>query len=279
MIAISSIVSDTWAAETPRTFPFFALCMDTHDSRKRSLAEQAMLLKELGYDGAGHLWLDGVAERLKTLDAAGLKLFQVYVRLDIAENSPQPYDPRLKEILPLLKDRNAQLAVLVSGGKTSDESRDPRAVELLREIADAARPYDVTIALYPHAGDWLERIEDAWRVAEKTTRDNVGVMFNLCHWLRVDESRDYTTLLKRMKPRLLAVAINGADVRDDQPGWSRYIQTLDRGSFDQRAFLRVLQQVGYRGPVGLQCYGLQGDAREHLSRSIVAWRAFRIDLR
>jgi hypothetical protein len=26
------------------------------------------MLKELGYDGVGHIWLDGVAERLESLD-------------------------------------------------------------------------------------------------------------------------------------------------------------------------------------------------------------------
>ena len=30
--------------------------------------------------------------------------------------------------------------------------------------------------------------------------------------------------------------------------------------------------VGYAGPIGLQCYGLGGDARDHLARSMAAWR-------
>ncbi|MCX5758124.1 MAG: hypothetical protein NTU83_06390, partial [Candidatus Hydrogenedentes bacterium] len=64
--------------------PFFALCMDTHDGKHRNLQEQAQLLRELGYDGFGHLWLDDLKERLSTLDAAGLKLFQVYFRVNIA---------------------------------------------------------------------------------------------------------------------------------------------------------------------------------------------------
>lgn len=37
-------------------------------------------------------------------------------------------------------------------------------------------------------------------------------------------------------------------------------------------FLKVLRGLGYKGPVGLQCYGLPGDARDHLTRSIAAWR-------
>ncbi|HOW67631.1 MAG TPA: sugar phosphate isomerase/epimerase [Candidatus Paceibacterota bacterium] len=272
LAAVAGVAVDVSATEAPRSFPFFALCMDTHDSRKRSLSEQAALLKELGYDGAGHLWIDNLPERIQTLDSCGLRLFQVYVRMDIAENAAQPYDPRLKDTLPLLKGRHTQLALIISGGKPSDESRDPRVVQLLREIADLARPCGVSIALYPHVGDWLERVEDAWRIAQKTDLENVGLMFNLCHWLRAEESRDYATLLKRVRSRLVAVTINGADVRDDQPGWARYLQPLDRGTFDQRAFLRALHEIGYRGPVGLQCYGLEGDARDHLSRSITAWR-------
>jgi sugar phosphate isomerase/epimerase len=109
-------------------------------------------------------------------------------------------------------------------------------------------------------------------VADKVDRPNVGVMFNLCHWLRVDPSRDYRPLLKRALPRLWAVSINGADVRDEKPGWDRYIQPLDRGDFEVAGLLAELKSLGYRGPVGLQCYGIGGDVREHLERSMTAWR-------
>jgi sugar phosphate isomerase/epimerase len=103
-------------------------------------------------------------------------------------------------------------------------------------------------------------------------RPNVGVMFNLCHWLRVDTSRDYKPLLKLALPRLWAVSINGADEFDEKPGWDRYIQPLDKGNFDVAGFLRTLRGLGYTGPIGLQCYGIGGDAREHLARSIAVWR-------
>ena len=126
--------------------------------------------------------------------------------------------------------------------------------------------------LYPHVGNWIERIEDSVRVAEKVNRPNVGVMFNLCHWLRVDKQRDYKSLLKRAMPRLWAVSINGADVRDDKPGWDHYIQPLDKGSFEMAEFLLTLKELGYKGPVGLQCFGIGGDTREHLARSMAAWQ-------
>jgi sugar phosphate isomerase/epimerase len=97
-------------------------------------------------------------------------------------------------------------------------------------------------------------------------------MFNLCHWLRVDKSRDYRSLLKQAMPRLWAVSINGADNFDEKPGWSHYIQPLDKGSFDVGGLLKTLKELGYTGPIGLQCYGIGGDAREHLTTSMAAWR-------
>ena len=50
------------------------------------------------------------------------------------------------------------------------------------------------------------------------------------------------------------------------------IQTLDRGSFDVGRVLRTLEQLGYTGPVGLQCFAIPGDCRQNLAHSRAAWR-------
>lgn len=255
--------------------PFFAFCMDTHDSEKRTLAEQAALLKELGYDGAGHLWLAGLPERLKTLEAAGLKLFQVYLRVNIAPGK-RPYDPALKKALPLLEGRGVMLALLVNGGRPSDPAGDARAAALVGEIADLARKSGARVALYPHAGFWLERVEDAVRLARKVDRPNVGVMFNLCHWLKTDGGNDVRRVLSQAKDRLFAVGIHGADTAGEiRSGKGKWIQPLGSGSYDMYGLLRLLDGLGYGGPIGLQCYGLRGDARKHLAQSMAAWQALR----
>lgn len=265
------------AAET-NPYPFFPFCIDWHDAKKRTFPEQATMLKELGYAGVGHIWLDQVAERLQSLDAAGLKLFQITMVVEVGPDKA-PYDARFKDVLALVKGRQVQFALLLNGMKPSDPSVDPRAVKILREMSDLARDSGSQLLLYPHQGSWVERIEDSCRVADQVDRPNVGVMFNLCHWLRIDTSRDYRPLLKRALPRLWAVSINGADVQDDQAGWDRYIQSLDRGSFDVGALLKTLKELGYQGPIGLQCYGIGGDAREHLARSMTTWRQLRSNLR
>ena len=260
------------AAEKKSPSPFFPFCIDWHDAKKRNFTEQAAMLKELGYDGVGHIWLDGVAERIKALDDAGLKLYQITMNVEVAPDKT-PYDrQKFKEVLTLVKGRHVQFCLLVGGGKPSDPSGDPHAVEVLREMSDLALESGSQLLLYPHVGNWVERIEDSCRVANQVDRANVGVMFNLCHWLRVDKSRDYKPLLKQAMPRLWAVSINGADNQDENPGWDHYIQPLDKGSFDIGGFLKTLKELGYQGPIGLQCYGIGGDTKLHLANSMNAWQ-------
>lgn len=252
--------------------PFFPFCIDWHDAKKRTFEQQAQMLKELGYPGVGHIWLDKVEDRLATLNAAGLRLFQITMTVDIASGKA-PYDTaRFKEVLAAIKGRGVQFCLICKGAPPSDASADARAVGILREMSDLAKDSGAQLLLYPHQKDWVERVEDSIRVAGQVDRPNVGVMFNLCHWLRVDPGRDYKPLLQRAMPRLWAVSINGADERDDQPNWKRYIQPLDQGNFDVGALLKTLKELGYRGPIGLQCFGIGGDAREHLARSMAKWR-------
>lgn len=266
------------AAGADFTNPFFPFCIDWHDSKKRTFEQQAQMLKELGYPGVGHIWLDKVEERLASLDAAGLRLFQITVAVNVAPDQT-PYDAaRFKEVLAAIKGRHVQFCLLLKGVKPDDLSVEPRAVEILRGMSALAKDSGAQMLVYPHQKDWVERIEQAVRLADKVDRPNVGVMFNLCHWLRVDASRDYRPLLHRAMPRLWAVSINGADERDDQPNWKRYIQPLDQGDFDIARFLRTLHDLGYRGPIGLQCFGIGGDAREHLARSMAAWQQLRREL-
>lgn len=264
------------AADKPNSelFPFFPFCIDTHDAKKRSLDEQAKMLKELGYAGVGHLWLDNIPERLKTLDAQGLKLFQITLQVSLSPDK-EPYDKaKLQEVLPLLKDRHVQILFLMSGMKPSDPAGDERAVEIVREAADWAKDSGTEILLYPHTNDWMERIEDAVRVAKKVDRPNVGVMFNLCHWLKVDGKQDVRGLLKDAMPYLRAVSIHGADTEEAiHAKTGNWIQPLGQGSYDVYALLKTLKDLGYRGPVGLQCYGIPGDVRDHLAQSLTAWRA------
>jgi len=250
--------------------PFFAMDTGT-DPKHLSPKEQVQMLKQLGYDGLGCTAGKGLGEMLKELYKNDLRLFTVYLGANI-DPDQQKYGPELKETINLLKGHNAILWLFVRSNKLKPSSPqgDSRAVEIIQEIADIAAENKVRVALYPHHALWLERVEDAVRVAKKVNRKNVGVTFNLCHFLRVDEEKNMQSRLKLAMPYLFVVTINGAD--RGGKGWNQLIQTLDRGSFDMRLFLKTLKQLGYTGPIGLQHFGIKGDAKENLKRSMNAWR-------
>ena len=253
-------------------WPLFAFCIE-HDAVKRSMSEQAGLLEQIGYDGYGHLWLDGADARARTLEAVGLSLFQVYVKVDLA--APRPFDEQaLKKVLPALKPHGTQLVLLVTGGAPSDPDLDGVAVEVVTRIADLARPFGVAIALYPHTNDWLEKSSDAFRIAAKVNRPGeVGVMFNLCHWMKADPNRNLGAVLREAKPWLMAVSLSGSDSAEEvRNGKGEWIQPLGRGSGDISAFLDHLRAIDFAGPIGLQCYGIGGDAKVHLEESMLAWK-------
>ena len=67
------------------------------------------------------------------------------------------------------------------------------------------------------------------------------------------------------------VSINGAE---HEGGWDRLIQPLDRGEFDVYGLLKKLVVLGYKGPIGLQCYKVPGDREENLTHSMAAWSKF-----
>ncbi len=248
---------------------FFLFCHDTHDSKNRDFAQQAEMISELGFDGVGHLLLQGIPERLATLDEKGLKLVWLHSYVDIGPDSVT-YDPGLRDAVALLRGREVLLSLTIRGGKRSDPSYDDRVVPVLREIADLAATTGQRVVLYPHVGDWVERIGDAVRVARKVDRPNLGAMFNLCHWLRVEYSDRLEETLEQAMPHLFAVSIHGAD---PPPGdWDRLIQPLGSGSFDVAGMLRTLHRLGYRGPIGLFCWGIGGDAQVHLMQSMTAWQ-------
>jgi len=253
--------------------PFFAMDTGTKDAKHQTVKQQVDMLKELGYDGIGVGFKDckELPKMLEELDKNGLRLFAVYLGANI-DPGEQKYEPKLKEALKILKGRNTILWLFVRSKKykPSSPAGDARAAEIIREIADMAAEHRVRVALYPHYRFWVERVEDAVRVAKKVNRKNVGVTFNLCHWLRVEDQKNMKSLIKSAMPHLFVVSINGADSGGED--WKQLIQTLDRGSFDTSRFLRTLEDCGYTGPIGLQGYGIGGDAYENLKRSMSAWR-------
>ena len=256
---------------------FFPYVPSISDSAKRSLQEQAALYRELGFDGVGELAQElgfngfghpkgvTVAQRVASLEKQGLRLTLATGQIRLG--AEQPIDlAKVKQIMPALAKHQTTLGVVLSGNRKAD--LDAQAVAVLNQLADLAQPHGVEIAIYPHAGDYSQTVEEAARVAAKVDRpQQVGVIFNLYHWMLVDRKRELRTALAQAAPWLKVVNLHGSSKDKAQ------ILPLDQGDFDQGQVIEILDEIDYRGPVGLFCYSIGGDAREHLTASMNKWQS------
>jgi sugar phosphate isomerase/epimerase len=258
----------TWA---PKLYGF---CMGKPWPNRRSIPEQAQMLCKLGFSGAGYpLWLDGKLEQhLKILDDAGLEASLLYAKINLKPDS-RPYDPGLPDAIRKLRGRPTAVCVLLRGYPPGDARGEGPAVKILRELAALAAESRLRISIYHHQGDWTESLLHALDIVRKVDRANVGANFNLCHWLMVDGDKDYRPILRENADKIFVVTINGAKI--GAKTWTNgLIQPLDQGDFDTRGLLATLREIDYRGPIGLMCYGIPGDAKEYLKRSMKLWKTW-----
>ena len=251
--------------------PFFAMDTGTQDATHKTPAEQVALVKEIGFAGVGPIYHNAaeLQQWLVALDQNRLKMFALYLQLRL-DDVPASL-ASVKEATAALHGRDTLVWLYVTDtrGVPFDTNDDAVAVQALREISGYAKDAGLRVALYPHTGFFVQRVEDAVRLAEKVNRKNLGVTFNLCHWLMVD-GKDLAASLKAAQPYLFCVTINGADAGGTS--WKELIRPLDRGTYDVSQVLRLLRRMKYTGPIGLQHYGIGGDARENLEHSMEGWK-------
>jgi sugar phosphate isomerase/epimerase len=226
-----------------------------------TLEGQAGLASRTGYAGIFYSGTKNIPELLAAHARHGLKLTGIYTGMNLSDAKPG-YDPGLPEAIRQLQGTDALITFTVNGKAANG---DEMAVPVIREVAHMAAQAGLKVALYPHFGFHVARIEDALRLCGKVGRPNVGLVFNLCHWLKSGDEANLAVRLKEALPRTLLVSVNGAD---SEGGWGRLIQPLDRGSFDVRGFVERVRAMGYRGPFGLQCYNVKGGREENLRRGM-----------
>ena len=116
----------------------------------------------------------------------------------------------------------------------------------------------------------------AMELIAQVNHPNLGVMFNLCHFLKNEKVETLELVLEKAGPRLFAVSTCGANLQGQS--WGDLIKPLDEGDFPQQRLMRALKKMNFKGPVGLQCYGVRGDKRANLSKSLAAWNRILAEL-
>ncbi|MCX6900882.1 MAG: TIM barrel protein [Verrucomicrobia bacterium] len=272
---LTSIIALATVMARAETNPFFVFDNGLRGENLKTIASQLDLAKEIGF--AGIAWRTDAPERVKeALEGSkqrGMKLFVIYCNLDLKDGK-MVYDPRLKEIIALCKGTDTMIWPNMTSKqfKNSDPAGDDIAVAGLRELAGLCDANGLRIAIYPHVNMWVHRVEDAIRVAKKVNRKNVGLTFNLCHALLDEAEARIPALIEESAPHMFVATINGADSGATKKEMPRIIQTLDKGSYDVGIVLKKLKAVGFKGPIGLQCYNIKGDPKTLLTGSMNAWR-------
>lgn len=255
--------------------PFFVFEDGLWNAKTDAPAYWTSLVKTSGFDGIELIGLDRLEGILPELQKNNLKLYTLYIQIDLGKE--QPYDLRLKQTIEKLKNTGLHLWVHVHSEKyaPSDPAGDEQCIKIIGDLADYAQKYGVKIAFYPHTDFWVEKVDDGVRLAKKINRRNVGTVFNLCHFLKKDETDKLEQKLKNAMPYLFLVSINGADNGDThQMGWDRLILPLGRGDYDVLNVLKILKESGYKNPVGLQCYNIKGQPEDFLPESVAAWKKY-----
>jgi sugar phosphate isomerase/epimerase len=233
-------------------------------------AQQAGFARDYGFEGTVFDHARQLPERLRAMDEARLQLFFLWLTVDIS-NGQIKYEPGTEDAIEALKGRGTVVWVAVPGGDAgAGAGAEDRTIEAVDRISDLAARSNLRVALYPHYGFYLARFRDVVRVAERVGRSNVGATFNLCHELRSGFDPEFHQLLDKAIPRLLGVTVNGADRQGRD--WNTLIQPLGSGDYDVTELVRTIAKAGYRGPFGIQCYGLKGDPGVYLKQSMAAWR-------
>jgi sugar phosphate isomerase/epimerase len=234
--------------------------------------------KELGFDATYlTLWSDFAWEDVKRLGSVrekhGLDVAGVYVALDVSRGERDPEGQRIIELLRTLEGTDlVEVAVLSSDPAipNSDPAGDGAALAWLERLVEAASERQVRIALYPHAGGWLERTADAARLCRALDHPLVGAVFAAFHWYAAG-GQDLRGNIASVAPHLISANVCGSR---RITGWvmPATIEPLDDGELDTFAVLAELNRAGYDGYVGIQGYSAGGDAYAKARRNLAAFR-------
>jgi sugar phosphate isomerase/epimerase len=240
--------------------------------------EQAKLIKRLGYYGISGSGEESYFEFRKALDKVGLAIPETYISLKIDSGVPS-YNPLLKELIKDSKDRGLLITLHLHSElyKNNKEKGDIKFAEVLTELADFAAKYNVKIAVYPHIWNYCETFGHTLKLVKMVNRPNLGAVFNLCHFLKVEGQEQMADQIKNAVPNIFMVSICGSDVGDTKNmDWDRLIQPLGEGSFDTYSLVKLLKDNGYNGMFGLQCYNIKLDCEVALTKSMDVWNGYKM---
>jgi len=149
------------------------------------------------------------------------------------------------------------------------EALEQSLITMTRQLADRLAPGGGRVVLYPHAGFQIETTGDAVRLCRAVDTAHVRAILCGFHWY-VADATPLATVLAEAAPYLVAANLSGVRRPGEVAGHA--ILPVDEGILDNFAVIAALRRIGFTGRIGVQGYGLGGDAYRHGQRSVAAIR-------
>ena len=254
------------------------------DSTYNTFDKQVELVKNAGFDGIEINQIESFDGMKSALDQFQFKGSYFYVKLQLCE----PIDNRLESAINKLKGTNTIIAPYILADtkrfKPNSPEGDSEAIKHLQLISMWSKKSGLQVAIYPHFSFYVERTDHALQLAQKVNRKNVGLSFNLCHWLATTslaERADLKNHLKEINPYLKMMTISGAyDVISKKKAiFDDYILPLGTGSFDTYDLLKyMVKTIKYKKPIGVQCYNIKGNKPQLIKNTMMVWNGYKTRL-
>lgn len=248
-----------------------AWCIVPFDKKNRTPAQRVEMLGKLGFKRFAYDWrgqhLPTFDEEVRLLKANKIELTAVWFPANLGGEARQLLDVIKKH------DVKTQLWITMGDpGGAAQAAKVAAAAKVVRPIAEEAAKLGCSVALYNHGG-WFGEPENQIAVIEHLKLKNVGIVYNQHHGH--DHLDRFATLLKVMKPHLLALNVNGMVKGGDKAG--KKILPLGQGDLDAE-LLKVIRDSGYAGPVGILGH-TDDDAAERLADNLdgLNWLRAKLD--
>ena len=255
-----------------------AWCIVPFDAKQRGPEERAAMLAKLGLR---QFIYDYRKEHIPTFDTEMEALKKHGITLT-GWWFPARMNDEAAMILEVIKRHGMTKCDLwVTGGgaptNTPEEqaTRVKQEAERIKPIAEAASKIGVRVGLYNH-GSWFGEPENQIAIIETLKSEgvsNVGIIYNLHHG-HGHLSR-FPELLRKMKPHLICLNLNGMVEAGDQKG--QKILPLAQGDQDLK-LLKDIRDSGYTGPIGILNH-TNADAEARLLDNLdgLAWLVKQLD--
>lgn len=258
----SAAEAKLWARENLQ-----AWCIVPFDAKKRSPEERAEMLQRIGLRRYAYDFRDehipSFDREVEAMRAKGIELTAWWFSNRL--------DDTARKILATIERQRIHPTLWVSGGGGPTRNAADQAARVaseasrIRPIADAARRLGCAIALYNHGG-WFGDPENQLAVLDVLRRDgfnNVGLVYNFHH--AHEHIRMFSTLWPRIMPHVVAINLSGLVENGDRTG----NKILYVGEGDQElGMMRIIQESGWVGPIGVLCHRTDVDAEDALRRNM-----------